>query len=116
MNLRCANEASGKIIIKYDVNHSEVILDRSFITVGKDTFPKQKKARVDLSKCKIESSEEKLLLLHIFIDASILEVFINDGEYVMSGFIFLKSKELCIDFFASNAQVIINKMDVWTLY
>ncbi len=56
-----------------------------------------------------------VLKLHIFIDVSIVEVFINDREVISGQLIPKENVPLQIEFFAHNGKVIIQKLDFWIL-
>ena len=111
VNLRCSEDKKEKTIIKYDVNRKAVIFNRSAASAEKSKI----KMEADISTCEIKQSEGNKLLLHLFIDRSVIEVFINDGEYVMSGFVFPRTTSLGVEFFAVDGSITIDKIDAWTL-
>lgn len=53
--------------------------------------------------------------LHIFVDASSIEVFVNDGEWVLSCLAFPSPDSRDIEFFGENDGVTISALDVWAL-
>ena len=55
------------------------------------------------------------LKLHIFIDVSIIEIFINNREVISSQFTHKEIKPQEIRFFALNGEITIKKLDLWIL-
>lgn len=84
-----------KTVIKYDAAQGKVILDRteSGKVIG-SAYGTERKCRVN----------EKVSKLHVFVDSSSVEIFVNDGVEVFTSRIFpdLKSKE--IRFFAKGGS------------
>ncbi|OOM14537.1 glycoside hydrolase family 32 protein [Clostridium saccharobutylicum] len=81
------------------------------------------KLTLDCSKCGKEkdgirnSSLEKAskLLMHIFLDRSSIEVFINDGESTMTSRIYPKEDMLGVELFANNGEVQVEEFTYWNL-
>ena len=64
------------------------------------------------SKC-LEGDEE--LTLQLFIDHSLVEVFVNNGETVISGFVFPDPDSNGISLFANKGQAVVKSVDFWIL-
>ncbi len=58
---------------------------------------------------------DDILKLHIFIDVSIIEVYINNREIISGQIIPKGSNSLQIEFFAQNGNIKINKSEIWSL-
>jgi fructan beta-fructosidase len=57
----------------------------------------------------------KRVKLHIFVDRSSVEVFVNDGSTVISDAIFPSRDSQDIELYSKNGEAQIVKLDVWTL-
>ena len=53
--------------------------------------------------------------LHIFVDASSVEVFVNDGERVFTDLIFPSADSRGVEFFQSETGAKISSVQAWTL-
>src|SRR5208337_2331006 len=58
----------------------------------------------------------KRVKLHIFVDRSSVEVFVNDGATVISDAIFPSRDSQDIELYSKNGEAQIVKLDVWTLH
>ncbi|RKS87633.1 beta-fructofuranosidase [Orbus hercynius] len=56
------------------------------------------------------------LKLHIFVDHSSVEVFINDGEYSFSSRIYPTNNDRTIYLFAENGDLLVNDIEYWALH
>lgn len=89
-----ANETK-KTVIKYNRAEQKMILDRSFS--GEEVGTAYGTTRA----CYLNS---KMISIHMFVDTSSVEIFINDGEEVFTARIFPESDCNQIRFFASNGS------------
>lgn len=89
LNLRSGKQE--KTVIKYDVEMGKVILDRS---KSGELFAEE------FGTKRVIPFKEKTFKLQIFVDTSSIEIFVNEGEYVMSARIFPTNKENRIEIFA----------------
>jgi fructan beta-fructosidase len=53
--------------------------------------------------------------LHLFVDASSVEVFVNDGERVFTSLVYPSAASRGVEFFGSMTSARITSLDVWTL-
>ena len=53
--------------------------------------------------------------LHVFVDASSVEVFVNDGERVFTSLVYPSAASRRVEFFGSVTGAKIASLDVWTL-
>ena len=89
-----------KIILEYKKEERVFILDFTNLTKGKTGVRKVKLPNEGLGK------------LQIFIDASTLEIFINDGEITMTSAFFVEDKGLKLNI-NSNKDMKINTYKIW---
>ena len=53
--------------------------------------------------------------LHVFVDASSVEVFVNDGERVFTSLVYPSAASRAVEFFGSATSAKITSLNVWTL-
>ena len=53
--------------------------------------------------------------LHLFVDASSVEVFVNDGERVFTSLVYPSAASRGVEFFGSMTSARITSLNVWTL-
>jgi len=94
LNLRMGNVE--KTVIKYDRVNKMIVLDRS--EAGEDVA-------VEYGTIREIPYERETLKLRIFMDTSSLEIFINDGESVMTSRIFPTNNENKIQVFTTDGKV-----------
>lgn len=90
----------GYISILYDEKEKTILLDRSRLSIGKKGIRK------------LKLKDESYLKLDIFFDVNIIEIFINNGKYVMTALYFTKDTSMNIGLKNSNA---INEINIWSL-
>lgn len=89
------NYENGKII--------EIKAERRYLRVGKE------KGKIDLTL------NEKLIKFHIFIDKSVVEVFLNDKDCLTSKVYQETLNSDRIDVFSTEEDIILKSLDVWEL-
>jgi beta-fructofuranosidase len=102
IKLRCNKDCSEETLLYYDTENEKLVLDRD-------------KSGLSLSgvrKCKIKNNGS--LKLHIFIDTSSIEVFVNGGEEVFTSRIYPHKDSRDIIFYSKGGNV---KFDIqyWQL-
>jgi sucrose-6-phosphate hydrolase SacC (GH32 family) len=55
------------------------------------------------------------LKLHLFVDTGSVEVFVNDGETVLTSLVFPSKASRAVELFASEEDAIVSNLDVWSL-
>jgi sucrose-6-phosphate hydrolase SacC (GH32 family) len=61
------------------------------------------------------SSKDKPVTLHLFVDTASIEVFVNDGEQVLSALVFPTEDCQGLEFFGEGPQTQITQVQVWDL-
>jgi beta-fructofuranosidase len=97
LNLRVGKHE--KTVLKYDIVNKKIILDRS--EAGVDVATEYGVTR-KIPYCKED------LKLRIFVDTSSIEIFINEGESVMTSRIFPTNDENKIQLFSTNGSSHVN--------
>jgi len=61
----------------------------------------------------VELSRGKALKLHVFLDKSVMEVFVNDGRYAVTRVAYPGEKDLAVAAFAEGGDAVVTRVDVW---
>ncbi|UOF90058.1 sucrose-6-phosphate hydrolase [Fodinisporobacter ferrooxydans] len=102
--LRCSPDGEQKTTLEYTIARQELIFDRTH----SDGFSS------GVCKMKINQMDQSLKL-HIFVDTCCVEVFVNDGEQVMSNNIYPSIEADGIEFFCNGSDIRIVSLDAWNL-
>ncbi|RYF88203.1 MAG: hypothetical protein EOO03_08930 [Chitinophagaceae bacterium] len=102
-----------KLVLRYDPVTSVITLDRSnctdYVTDAEFTGLFAKKITVPVNLF------NGTLRLHIFVDQSSIEVFVNDGETVISATTFPSEKQLGITMFSEGGTTTVTQLKAWQL-
>ena len=84
------------------------------------TLDRSKSGVVNFNKNFAESHKTILeksdkLKLHLFIDSSSIELFVNEGDVVFTDLIFPSHNSTGIEFFVSSGEVIIRNLKIWEI-
>lgn len=60
-------------------------------------------------------SEQKILTLHIFLDKSVMEVFINDGRECVTRVIYPGKNDLGIELFCEGGTTTVKSLNIWSI-
>jgi fructan beta-fructosidase len=107
MKVRTANLEST--IIGYDMVRNEIYVDRtqSGETSFHEGFAARHSAPFELKDGKLD--------LHIFIDWSSIEIFVGDGQVVLTDRIFPSPESDRVGFFSTDGSTVVTGMEIWTL-
>jgi len=103
-HVRCSEDGTEKTRVVYDVNKRKVTVDRNHSGKGEGGV---RHSQVP--------GEDNSIHFHLFLDSSSLELFVNDGETVMTTRIYPDPTSNAIELFATNGSVKLVKLDAWTL-
>jgi beta-fructofuranosidase len=73
---------------------------------------------IDVAGVKIPfelAEEEKTFKLQIFLDKSVMEVFVNDGREAISKVIYPGEKDLGVELFAVGGRAVVKSLDAWEM-
>ncbi|AJQ28972.1 glycoside hydrolase family 32 protein [Pelosinus fermentans] len=110
---RESDDGKEKTLLYYDVGKREFVVDRS--ESGINDWNKETGEDYSQSRAKVDLKDDRYLDLQIFIDRSSIEVFVNDGEVVMSNRIYPNSTSIHYDLFAEGVSVQVEKLQAWKL-
>ncbi|HKL16681.1 MAG TPA: glycoside hydrolase family 32 protein [Balneolaceae bacterium] len=96
-------------LVGYDAVDGTVFVDRT--NSGEDDFHEDFAQRNDAPARLIEGK----IKLHVFVDWSSVEVFVNDGEATITNRIFPDPDSQNISFYAEGGNASVDQLDFWTL-
>jgi len=109
--IRLAKDNNHYVEIGYDANRKTLYIDRS--KSGDNDFDSAFK-KLSWYETSLLPEDGKILL-HLFYDKSILEVFANKGEAVMTAQLFPPENSKGIEFFSNGKNVLIESLHYWPL-
>jgi sucrose-6-phosphate hydrolase SacC (GH32 family) len=117
-NLSAANQnfglnlcvgGSNKVVVGYDVATGNVFLDRR--TSGNVSFSPSFPNIVTAPL----SPQDGYVEFHIFVDQSSIEVFVNNGQAVLTSLIFPDPSSLGVQLFSANGVTTLRSLSAWNL-
>ncbi|PMC39280.1 sucrose-6-phosphate hydrolase [Bacillus sp. UMB0899] len=105
MNIRTSEDRQEKTTIYYDQDSQKVTVDRNHSGKGE----------CGIRRCLLDLKERETIIFHIFIDRSSVEVFINDGETVMTARIYPDPSSVFVELFSEEGEVQLLNLDAWEL-
>jgi fructan beta-fructosidase len=109
--VRLAVGEKNVFIIGYDAAHEKLFIDRSGCT--NNSFSK-KFASLSRYETSLPAVKDKIKL-HIFFDKSIVEVFANDGEVVMTAQLFPDEKDNGVELFSEGGPTKFESVKLWNM-
>ncbi|MBN8672923.1 MAG: glycoside hydrolase family 32 protein [Chitinophagales bacterium] len=109
--VRLAKGSDGFIEVGYDAVNGLLYIDRS---KAGDTSFHASFSKLSRYETKIKPVNGKILL-HIFLDNSMLEVFANNGQVCMTAQLFPAEKSNGVELFANSGKVIFNTVRCWKM-
>jgi sucrose-6-phosphate hydrolase SacC (GH32 family) len=107
--LKVLQGAAEETVIGVDRDSGRVFVDRT--QSGRTDFHPQ---FTGVHDAPLMPSDEAVRL-HVFVDTSSVEVFVNDGELVFTDLVFPAPESRGVEVFGSDEATTISSMDVWTL-
>jgi len=103
--LRASEDGREQTVLAYDAAAGEVTFDRTLSGAGKQ----------GISAYRLRRDASNTLELRVFLDRSTLELFVNDGEAAMTGFVFPAPDSRGVRHFAKGGAAAITRIDFWKL-
>ncbi|WP_309090898.1 glycoside hydrolase family 32 protein [Domibacillus sp.] len=103
LHVRCSEDSREKTTIRFDAADQAITFDRHSSGEGEG----------GIRRAKIGASA--VVKLHIFVDRSSVEVFVNDGEAVMTGRIYPNEKSTKVQLFADGGEARLVSFAAWKL-
>ena len=105
INIRCSADGKQKTEIFYHTTEGKVGIDRNHSGHGEG----------GIRQSIIHRQDRETLKLHLFIDKSSLEVFVIDGETVMTARIYPDQTSISVELFSDSGDTKLIKLDAWEL-
>ncbi|HEU5140538.1 MAG TPA: glycoside hydrolase family 32 protein [Bacillales bacterium] len=105
LKVRCSHDDKQKTLITYKPDLHEVTIDRQ----NSGTTNGERNVR------NLPPRPNHTVKWHLFLDRSSIELFINDGELVMTNRIYPDPSSLGLDLFAKGGSVKVSSLDLWDL-
>jgi beta-fructofuranosidase len=105
LQFRCSEDGNERTEIILDAAKKEIILDRNFAGVGEK----------GMSKAPFTINDAGTVQVRIFIDTTSVEVFVNDGEQVITNRIFPDEGSRLFKLFSKDGKVSVSRITTWTL-
>ncbi|WP_046174878.1 glycoside hydrolase family 32 protein [Domibacillus indicus] len=104
IQLRCSQDGKEKTEILLDLDKKEIVMDREYSGIGEK----------GISKAPLVEKDGKINL-RIFMDTTSVEVFINDGEQVITNRIFPDAQSTQFNVFSKGGKAQIDRFETWKL-
>lgn len=105
IKLRCSAHKEEKTVVSVIFQENQVKVDTTSSGVGP----------TGVTSCFYRVGEDQVLKLHLFLDKSSLEVFVNDGEAVLTNRIFPQEESLGLRLFSGQGRTHLNSLSMWNL-
>lgn len=105
IHVRSSSDNQECTVIQVNLSKRNISFDRNRSGMGPG----------GIKECRLETGLGDMLQLHIFLDRSTVELFINDGVRVMSGLVFPDPESIGIRFAAKGGTAYIHDLQFWTL-
>lgn len=103
LKLRCSDDGLEKTVVTYDAERGQIVVDRT------------KSGTVDggIHRFPVKTPPGELLRLHVFLDRSSLELYVNDGSEVASYRLYPDAGSLGTELFVEEGQAELISLHVW---
>lgn len=109
LRLSCSPDGREQTRIVYRSTEGQLVIERDASSLSPDVERNERTAPVTLAP-------EEPLKLHVFLDHSVIEVFVNDGRTCLASRVYpLRPDSLGVGLFAREGSVKAKSLDVWTL-
>lgn len=104
INVRCSRDGKERTSVIYNVKDRKICVDRNHSGKGEGGIRKS-----------VVQGNQDSIKLHLFIDRSSVELFINNGETVMTTRIYPDAQSTGIELFSDGGEVQLVKFNSWNL-
>ncbi len=108
IGVRCAPDGAEQTLIRYDCLQGRLIIDRQRSSLSEEV-------QRDIREGPLALAADEPLLLHIFVDRSVIEVFANRRLCMSSRVYPSRTESLGLGFFARGGSARLKALDVWEL-
>jgi beta-fructofuranosidase len=104
ISVRCSQDRLEKTSLIYDVKDDKIYVDRNYSGKGEGGI-----------RTSVVPGNHDSIKLHLFIDRSSLEMFVNNGETVMTTRIYPDPLSTYVELFSEGGVVSLIKLESWPL-
>ena len=108
IGVRCAPDGTEQTLIRYDRLQGRLLIDRQRSSMSEDV-------QRDIRTGPLPFAADEPLLLHIFLDRSVIEVFANNRLCMSSRVYPSRTDSLGVGLFARGGSARIKALDVWEM-
>jgi beta-fructofuranosidase len=109
LRLRCSPDGQEQTRMVYHAAEGQIVIERDESSLAPDVERTESTAPVELA-------DGEPLRLHIFVDRSVIELFVNGGRTSLATRIYpLRPDSLGIGLFARSGTAKLRSMDIWAL-
>jgi sucrose-6-phosphate hydrolase SacC (GH32 family) len=108
IGVRCAPDGTEQTLIRYDRLQGRLLIDRQRSSMSEDV-------QRDIRSGPLPLAADEPLLLHIFLDRSVIEVFANYRLCMSSRVYPSRTDSLGVGLFARGGSARIKALDVWEM-
>lgn len=105
VQLRASEDGTERTEILVDFDKKEILMDRELSGAGEK----------GISKAPFILKDDGILNLRVFMDTTSIELFINDGEQVITNRVFPNETSNRLNMFAKNGKVSVKTLESWKL-
>lgn len=106
--LSCSPNGEEQTLVYYDQAQVSVVVDRERSSLSRETH-------CDVRTTSLRLMHGECLKVHIFLDHSVLEVFVNDTTYMSSRIYPTRNDSTRLGIFAIGGSAIFRRIDVWEM-
>ena len=108
IGMRLRKSAKEETLVGYTPASGEIFVDRT--KSGETSFSKDFPARSVATVTK--GAKVKL---HIFVDRSCIQIFVNDGEATLTNLVYPSPQSTAIEFYSSGSEGVVESLSFWPL-
>lgn len=108
LKVRCSPDRTEETVIAYDVQEQRLFVDRTHASLSQEVTGGVQHGRLVLA-------DGEHLKLHIFLDASVIEVFANDRACLSERVYPTRSDSLGIDLFTQGGAATVTHLNTWEM-
>jgi beta-fructofuranosidase len=108
LKVRCSPDEAEYTLITYDWKSGALVIDREHSSLNPEV-PNERRV------APYQAGEDGKISLHIFLDRSVIEVFVNEQVVMASRIYPTRPDSLGLKLVANGGAVEVNSMDVWTM-
>ncbi|MFO7681146.1 MAG: glycoside hydrolase family 32 protein [Chloroflexota bacterium] len=115
LKVRCSPDGTEETAVLCDLAHGFVTIEREKSSLSPDVYHDLPPARQAVRNAPIPLTEDGLIRLHVFLDRSVIEVFINDEITLSSRIYPTRPDSQEVRLFAQEANVDVTSLAVWQM-